>query len=69
MPEFIITCDVPFSVRNNGNVFCSTNNTVTHEHSKYISDLSASEIGELSSAVLILFSIAFVFKQVRRQFF
>lgn len=69
MPEFIATCDVPLEVRNNGNIFCPTGNITIHERQDYISDLSQSEIGELSAAVLILFTIAFVLRQVRKQFF
>ena len=70
MAEFIVTCDVPFIVggANNG-VRCPTGNIQVHEQSQTIADLSQSEIGELSAAVVILFTIAFVFRAIRKMMY
>jgi hypothetical protein len=68
MSEFIIACDVPFDVDALGGISC-TGNVVQYERPVAIADLSQSEIGDLSAAVLILFTIAFVFRKVRKQFF
>lgn len=68
MAEFIVTCDVPLDVRNNGNIYCPTGNILVHERSQTISDLSQSEIGDISAVVLFLFSLAFGFRLVRKMF-
>ena len=68
MAEFIVTCDVPFEVDNQGDLSCP-GIVSQFERSQTVDDLSQSEIGNLAAAVLVLFTIAFVFRQVRRQFF
>lgn len=70
MAEFIVTCDVPFVVAGpNNRVHCPSGNIMSHERPVVVADLSQTEIGDLAAAVLILFTLAFVFRQVRRQFF
>ena len=67
MPEFIVTCDVPFVIDNQGDLSCS-GIASQYERSQTISDLSQFEIGELSAVVLFLFSVAFGFRLVRKMF-
>ena len=67
MSELIVTCDVPFTVDALGYLKCS--GELSHyERPITVGDLSQSEIGELSSVIVLLFSMAFVFRFVRKMF-
>ena len=68
MPEFIVTCDVPFAIDNQGDLSCP-GIASQYERTQTISDLSQSEIGDLSAVVLFLFATAFAFRMVRKLFF
>ena len=68
MPEFIVTCDVPFVIDNQGDLSCS-GIASQYERTQTVSDLSQSEIGQLVTAVLILLAITFSFRMVRRMMF
>jgi len=65
MAEFILTCDEPFSVKSNGDISC-VGIVGQYEKPVSVADLSQVEIGQLSAAVVLLFTIAYVFRLVRK---
>ena len=64
MAEFIITCDVPFTIDNEGDLSCA-GIASQYEKPQTIADLSQAEIGSLSGAVLLLFAAVYAIKMIK----
>ena len=64
MSEFIVTCDVPFTIDNQGDLSCS-GVASQYEKPQTISDLSQAEIGSISASVLLLFAAVYAIKMIK----
>lgn len=67
MPSYVIQCDQSFTVDAQGVVSCHGTASVIQTPTM-LNDLSATEIGQLSAAVLALFCLAFGIRFLVKQF-